>query len=93
MTNGHEYFDINFISSSHVETVVLLRGEKVDSHIDVDLYDLPPFTPLGHSFMFLLQNVNFVPGSKCSKKKCSVSKTRVFVLVFLCSGNQLVFVM
>ena len=63
----------------HVETVVLLRGEKVDSHIDVDLYDLPPFTPLGHSFMFLLQNVNFVPGSKCSKKKCSVSKTRVFV--------------
>ena len=37
MTNGHEYFDINFISSSHIETVILLRGEKVDSHIDVDL--------------------------------------------------------
>ncbi len=27
----------SFISSHHVETAVLLRGEKVDGHIQVDL--------------------------------------------------------
>ena len=29
--------DINLEQSSHVETVVLLRGEKVDGHINNDL--------------------------------------------------------
>ena len=28
---------IYFVDSCHVETIVLLRGEKVDGHIDVDL--------------------------------------------------------
>ena len=28
---------INLISSCHVETVVLLRGEKVDGHVEIDL--------------------------------------------------------
>ena len=31
------YCDINQHVSSHVETVVLLSGEKVDGHIDIDL--------------------------------------------------------
>lgn len=38
-TNGLIFrgFDIHLEQSSHVETVVLLRREKVDGYVDIDL--------------------------------------------------------
>ena len=34
---GRGNFDIHNVHSYHVETVVLLRGEKVDGHVEIDL--------------------------------------------------------
>ena len=34
---GKGDFDIHNVHSCHVETVVLLRGEKVDGHVEIDL--------------------------------------------------------